>query len=262
MIPITHDTRTILIPDALAGYAPDIEQKFFDVFWNCVEETRPGVCDFSAPAFHRYRFDGRPYFLPSLPEESPLSLDYLRYYHPTGKDMCFDLGAYAGVNTIYLAQRFGFVVALEPDPISMSALGTNIRNSDVSNIYRVPLAINTVKGSQLFNSEGTPGASLSDGHRWTFGTRIEVQTVTMENLIEQYGRPDFIKMDIEGDEARVLEGCASRLHELGTMLAIDTHHFRDGRLTTEDVERCLCNAGYKVVSSDESGVWTTWTTEV
>jgi FkbM family methyltransferase len=44
------------------------------------------------------------------------------------------------------------------------------------------------------------------GHRLGFDHSRTVETISMEGLIEAYGTPFFVKIDVEGHELKVLEG--------------------------------------------------------
>jgi hypothetical protein len=44
------------------------------------------------------------------------------------------------------------------------------------------------------------------GEKLSFERQKQIETVTMERLIEQYGMPVFVKIDVEGHELSVLRG--------------------------------------------------------
>ena len=41
-------------------------------------------------------------------------------------------------------------------------------------------------------------------------TKIQVETITLDDLIKQYGEPRFIKIDVEGYELEVLQGLTTK----------------------------------------------------
>jgi hypothetical protein len=47
------------------------------------------------------------------------------------------------------------------------------------------------------------------GNTLQFAEQVEVETITLEELIRTYGRPFYIKIDVEGHEAKVLRGLKS-----------------------------------------------------
>jgi len=67
---------------------------------------------------------------------------------------------------------------------------------------------------------------------------IEVETTTLDELIKEYGEPNFIKIDVEGYEYEVLKGLNTKQNQI-------CFEFTEERIT--EVVRCckhLINLGY------------------
>jgi len=135
----------------------------------------------------------------------------------TAGDLCFDVGANIGNRVKVLLKLPARVVAIEPQAecvrILRAAFGRN-RNLEAV----VPKALGAEEGqAEIMVSDTSVISSLSpewveavrqSGRfgRQTWERKRIVPVTTLDKLIEQYGRPAFIKIDVEGFEYQVIRG--------------------------------------------------------
>jgi FkbM family methyltransferase len=139
--------------------------------------------------------------------------------------LCFDIGAHAG-NRIRCWRRLGAsVVAVEPQRDFFRLL--KLLYGRDGNVTLINAAVGRCEGrATLHVSERTPTLStLSSewtdvltqsagfkGVRWSAQDATDV--TTLQALIERYGLPGFVKLDIEGYEAEALAGLLQPLPSL------------------------------------------------
>ncbi len=140
-------------------------------------------------------------------------------------DLCFDIGAHLGNRTDAWNLLSAKIVALEPQPKCMAYMKKRFRNK--SNIILLEKAVGRIAGkTSFFVSEMTPTISTMSDEKWrstiagdtsyeiSWDKEIEVDVVTLDQLIEKYGIPKFCKIDVENFEIEVLEGLSAPIPAL------------------------------------------------
>lgn len=134
------------------------------------------------------------------------------------EDLCFDIGANYGNRSEIFLKLGAKVIAVEPQPLPYKFLKRKFKNK----ITIDSRALGSENGNaKMFISSASTLTSLST--EWidkvkenrfkeaTWNNQIEVEVTTMDNLIDQYGKPDFCKIDVEGYEFEVLKGLSKSI---------------------------------------------------
>jgi FkbM family methyltransferase len=135
------------------------------------------------------------------------------------QDLVFDVGANLGNYSEIFASLGARVIALEPNPDCVS----HIRRSYPGNLIDVVgAAVGASAGVATIRlAERSDMSSMSpewiraireaqglDDSVWS--NQITVPVITLDSLIEKFGIPKFIKIDVEGFEESVLRGLSTQ----------------------------------------------------
>ena len=122
--------------------------------------------------------------------------------------LVYDLGSHQGVVAMILARKAGTsgkVICAEPSPHNYRCLVENAKLNGIDNIVAVQAAISDSPGTLKFNSSlnGKAATILN------YGMSIDVEQTTVNHLVEKYGNPDVVILDIEGFELKALSSASS-----------------------------------------------------
>lgn len=121
-----------------------------------------------------------------------------------------DIGANIGYDTVLFADKVGKkgkVIAIEPDPTNFEILQKNIKENKLFNVVAVQAALGDVnKKMKIYESE----ENFGDHRMWEEKGRNskDVFCRRLDDLLKEleYEKIDFIKMDVQGFEEKVIEG--------------------------------------------------------
>jgi FkbM family methyltransferase len=182
------------------------------------------------------------------PAESALMKQHL---HPGS--VCFDIGAQAGYHTLYassLVGASGRVFAFEPAPRNIANIKKHVAMNHLANVSVIEAAVSDFDGVSHFDC----AASAVAGHLSPNGS-LAVRTISLDHEVDSGAlpTPDYIKIDAEGAELRILEGARKLLARQHPTLSVETHQWLPEFPTVrQDCIQFLIQLGYTVAEPDPS----------
>lgn len=160
--------------------------------------------------------------------------------------VCYDVGASIGYISILMARKARKVYAFEPAPHAIAEIRRQAAANNFSNIEVVPLPVSDCVKTVSFQLSDTAYGSRINSvleERWK---TISFDTTTLDIFASTHEAPDLIKMDIEGEEGRALEGTRKVLSEKQPVLICEVHSAEQA----DHTGRVLAACGYKIFHLD------------
>jgi len=143
--------------------------------------------------------------------------------------LVFDVGANLGQKTQIFANLGARVVSIEPEQRCCEYVRRRFRSSTQVTVVNAAVA-DSPGQLRLYVNPQTPEISTLDRDWLTTGPdkdkagRIEeqvVEVVTLTQLIERFGVPDYVKIDVEGFETQVLRGLSVPVRHVSFEFHVD-----------------------------------------
>lgn len=143
-------------------------------------------------------------------------------------DLVFDIGANKGQKTSVFKALGATVIAAEPNPFAAKILRYSYRSAPEIHVIEMAVGAEPGKATLHFQNTDTRSSLRSDWKYFDYrrSQTVEVEVTTLRSLIEQFGVPDFCKIDVEGFELDVIRGNDRAL----PCLSLEFHKEEVGRL--------------------------------
>jgi len=176
-----------------------------------------------------------------------------------------DVGAHHGAFTIIVAHELrargwtGRIHSFEPDPVNFELLRHNVEHNGLGDYVTLhPVAVSNVEGDELLiGAEGeNSGNTLASTGEFAIDSSAAAQisrrvpVVTLDGMLAELPRVDFIKMDIQGAEPLALAGAAQLLARHRPVLAVEAV---DGWPSSETTRGFLVEHGYRLHGVTQHG---------
>ncbi len=171
---------------------------------------------------------------------NPLKRQRIRKFYATfisEGDLCFDVGAHIGIQSLILSSLGAKVIAIEPNPVFYKFIQKKFKKNP--NIIIIPKAIaDSEKEQPMYISRVAPTVSTLADDNWrstindhssfevAWDEQISVKTATLDALIKEFGLPRFIKLDIEDYEWKALKA----LHSKPDYISFEFFSYLPGRV--------------------------------
>jgi FkbM family methyltransferase len=216
--------------------------------------------------------------------ESPLPIEkeLLCFFNRDDRLVIFDIGCCEGEDSIRYANLFphSVIYSFEPNPDNIKLAQENIRLYDKKNIYLINEALSDTTGvGDFYISSGCPpyikpedcpdwdfgnkSSSLlkpeqvKKTHSWLkFNKKITVKLNTLSSFCESNGikKIDFIHMDVQGAELKVLQGAQKMIDNI-KVIWTEVSDFRlyKNQALRKDIEKFLLSGGFFLKKNEMKG---------
>ncbi len=214
------ERHSLYLPDMPVSGEDYFDLPFFLANKEAIRETAACLADDASRALLdsmlRYKLTGEiAYLLEGVNEDTS-------FLHPERYRTMLDGGAYTGdtaSRALDLSPSLAEILAIEPDPKNYKRLARYAAGESRARITPLHAALGDRCGSVCFQVSGNRNATVGVG---SYGARSEeVPSVTIDSL---GFLPDYVKLDVEGEEHAALMGGVETLRRCRPELLVSLYH--------------------------------------
>jgi len=153
--------------------------------------------------------------------KEPETIDWIDSFNTENEILFWDIGANVGLYSIYAAQKYKNIKvhSFEPSTNNLRILSRNVSINNLSNkiiINQIPLSNGKEFYSNMYEEEFIEGWSMGsfgeatdhEGKEFKFKQKYKMLGLSVDFLIRNkiLEVPDYIKIDVDGIEHKILEG--------------------------------------------------------
>jgi FkbM family methyltransferase len=179
------------------------------------------------------------------------------YAQQFAKTACLDIGANIGNHSMYFADRFARVIAIEPNPVFCLAFRATLALNKLTNVELLECGLGAHAGTLAYRQAGS--ANLGASHFLTAPADSaiaadypQLEIKVGDDVVESLGIAPLglIKIDVEGLELAVLQGLRRTLTNQDPVVMFEAHPEVD-RPSAEATLAFLRKLGYAHLYSCE-----------
>lgn len=158
-----------------------------------------------------------------------------------------DIGANIGLSVIFFYQNYPLanIEAYEADPSIYKILCKNISNYNCDNMQIYNKAVWDENTVLQFYAEGADGGHIENNLTARGDKVINVETIDVIEILRKYKKIDFLKIDIEGAEVRVLSRASDYLKSVENIF-VEYHSIAGQKQEYHIIIKTLAEAGFRI----------------
>lgn len=169
------------------------------------------------------------------------------------EDIIFDIGANMGIIANWFAHRSKQVYAFEPHPDNISTIKSQKKLRNINNLTLYDIALGEKESKMQLHVKGFHGHhSLGDVDNSPTIGKIEVNVRKLDDVFGELNiaKIHFMKIDVEGFEADVLNGASNLLNDKKVnyiLFELQDTILNSIQRTSSEVFQILFSAGYQII---------------
>jgi FkbM family methyltransferase len=155
------------------------------------------------------------------------SAEFRRFiFHCSNSMLLYDIGAHFGIFSLAAARFGGRAIAVDASPAAVHMVGIQARlNKCTERVQIVRAAVSDANNTiDMLNSGVFSDGYFKATRQKPKSELTQVQAVTIDQMVLQFGIPTHIKIDVEGHEAAVLRGGRVTLSQFSPLLFLELHN--------------------------------------